>query len=467
MASAKFHELLKFIHSAIILRWIPDLSIRRLDLSEENTPFFDPEQYASLAASNHCLKIGEEYLVFSLEGRNLSSLERAFIDWSVDKTLEYSALKLDYTIREALKETLPRLLVATCLSFPDYDLSYSWKHLQGRFGYFGPTAAMYKTEKREVFSRDELSLGNTIYDLLRSVEDLSDSTNEGSSFCSTLCFVNGDEKMHGPAWADLAELQFIKSLSSNKTVFMVNRKGRLIDYLDIGLENLEDEFRGALGNSADTASGQDDDCILNYIFNFQINNPDKDIFFVSARDDGDIFIYKNRTVLFFRRSKVWHFLNYKAIADIVRTYTGDVGKRHGDAVNLTIIDMLLEHSGCCLGLIPRKAWFKNFEDIIGTGKVDEFLSGTPSISRCFWSNSRNVRKRLLSIDGAVLLAAEDGQIYNVGAIIPNAGASSQGARTTATKSIARLGGIAIKISDDGYCEIYEPGKARPSFVIGK
>lgn len=479
MLPENFPELLEFTYKAVIRKWIPDLAYHTVSPpeagKESDAVYFDEERSAGLKAHSHCLQIDGSYLVFTLEGRSLSSIERAFIDWCLDKTLEYSRLGLDYTLREAIKDILPRLLVATCLSFPDYDLSYSWKHLHGNFSYFGPTAAMFGLSGRELFSREELELGDTIYDLLRSMEDLSDSTNEGERFNSTVCFINGmgggedgdEDELHGPDWQQMACEQFIKSLSGSNTVFVVNRKGRLIDYVDIALENLDEEFSGALGSAANISSGADDDAIFNYIFNFQINNPDKDIFFVSSKDNGDIFVYKNRTVMFFRRGKVWHFLNYKAIADIVRMYTGPAGKKYGDAINLTIIDMLLDHSGCCLGLVPLDVWLENFDEVIAIGKVDEFLSGNPAIRRCFWANSRTVRKRLLSIDGAVLLAAESGEIYNVGAIIPNSGASSQGARTTATRTIARMGGIAIKISDDGYCEIYEPGRELPSFVIGK
>ena len=477
MLPEAFHELLEFTYKAVIRKWIPDLAYRTVSPEAGGGVYFDAARFSELKAHSHCLQIDDAYLVFTLEGRSLSSIERAFIDWCLDKTLEYSRLGLDYTLREAIKDILPRLLVATCLSFPDYDLSYSWKHLHGNFAYFGPTAAMFGLESgsgRELFSKEEMELGDTIYDLLRSMEDLSDSTNEGSRFNSTVCFVNSGggedaaaEEMRGPPWQQMAHEQFIKSLSGSNTVFVVNRKARLVDYVDIALENLEEEFSGALGSAANVSSGADDDAIFNYIFNFQINNPDQDIFFVSSKDNGDIFVYKNRTVMFFRRGKVWHFLNYKAIADIVRMYTGPAGKKYGDAINLTIIDMLLDHSGCCLGLVPLDVWMESFDEVIATGKVDEFLSGNQSIRRCFWANSRTVRKKLLSIDGAVLLAAESGEIYNVGAIIPNSGASSQGARTTATRTIARMGGIAIKISDDGYCEIYEPGRELPSFVIGK
>lgn len=469
MPQDDFYDLFGFVHTSIVLKWIPDLRYKRILPEGDDRIFFEDHGGwdTNFKAKNHCLDIQGAYLVFSLGNRSLSSIERAFIDWSVAKSLEYSHMPLDYTLRKALQETLPRLLVAICLSFPDYDLSYSWKHLSGKLAYFGPTAELYGLCVREKFAEEELRLVNIIYDVLSIVENLSDSTNEGTKFPCTLAFINGDSDLHGPGLAEIAGEQFIKSLSSKKTVFVVNREGKLVDYIDIGLENLEDDFVGALGSSVDFASGQDDDCILNYIFNFQINHPEKDIFFISTKEDGDLFIYKNRTVLFFRRNKTWHFLNYKAISDIVRTYTDKVSRYSGDAINLTIIDMLLEHSGCCIGLISRESWLQNFDEIIGTGRVDEFISGSPSISRCFWANTRTVRKRMLSIDGAVLIAAENGEIYNVGAIIPNAGASGQGARTTATQAIAAMGGIGIKISDDGYCEIYEPGETAPSFVIGK
>jgi DNA integrity scanning protein DisA with diadenylate cyclase activity len=75
------------------------------------------------------------------------------------------------------------------------------------------------------------------------------------------------------------------------------------------------------------------------------------------------------------------------------------------------------------------------------------------ISNVNFSNlDRKLRTELVSMDGACILDLA-GNICAAGAIIKNDSGSSEGGRGAAAKKLSEFG-IAIKISTDGYIEIY-------------
>lgn len=65
---------------------------------------------------------------------------------------------------------------------------------------------------------------------------------------------------------------------------------------------------------------------------------------------------------------------------------------------------------------------------------------------------RKLRTELISMDGACILS-QDGRICSVGAIIQNDSGSSGGGRSAAAKKLSNFG-LAIKISTDGYIELF-------------
>ena len=65
---------------------------------------------------------------------------------------------------------------------------------------------------------------------------------------------------------------------------------------------------------------------------------------------------------------------------------------------------------------------------------------------------RKLRSELIALDGACIVGT-DGKISTCGAIIQNDSGSSTGGRSSAAKKLSRYG-VAIKISTDGYIEVY-------------
>ena len=70
----------------------------------------------------------------------------------------------------------------------------------------------------------------------------------------------------------------------------------------------------------------------------------------------------------------------------------------------------------------------------------------------FTKISRKLRSELVSLDGACIIGLK-GDVYSFGAIIQNDSGSSGGGRGAAAKKLSAYG-MAIKISTDGYIEVY-------------
>lgn len=78
--------------------------------------------------------------------------------------------------------------------------------------------------------------------------------------------------------------------------------------------------------------------------------------------------------------------------------------------------------------------------------------------RSFTDLDRKLRTEIISMDGACILNAV-GKVCAVGAIIRNDSGSSGGGRSAAAKKLSVYDGFAVKISTDGYIELfvnYEP-----------
>ena len=66
---------------------------------------------------------------------------------------------------------------------------------------------------------------------------------------------------------------------------------------------------------------------------------------------------------------------------------------------------------------------------------------------------RKLRCELAGLDGATIID-KDGNVIAIGAIIQNEAGSSGGGRGAAAKKLSSFGGFSIKISTDGYIEVY-------------
>ena len=78
--------------------------------------------------------------------------------------------------------------------------------------------------------------------------------------------------------------------------------------------------------------------------------------------------------------------------------------------------------------------------------------------KVFQKLDRKLRGELIAMDGACILN-HAGEVYSFGAIIQNDSGSTGGGRGAAAKKLSTYG-MAVKISTDGYIELYVDGEER-------
>lgn len=462
IAMQNFLKLFDIIFYGTLRRWIPGLKYKICRSDDERRVLFqDPANYDDrLRCEHHCLKINNLWLDFHRD-REILGVERAFIEWSLEKALEYAPCSDNEFLKRAIADKLPKFMIATYLLFDYFNLNSPWKQFSGKIEYFGCTETHYELTRRDLFNDTEIHKIDDVIGIMDSVEKFSASTNEGTRFSFSLMVAANTETADSILWKELVEKQYVKSLAHSAMLFIVNEKGEFIDYKRPVISESRDFFANIFPMPPTVP---EDMANVAHIRGECLRHPENNFFMFSAKKNGDIFLYKNVSFNFFQRNGEWHYFNRNTIASILAKtrpfYTerqGDGKGRRIDALDeaiKTIVIILIEQMGCCLGIIPETVWREEFEGKIITGDADKFVVACPSIDNVFWKNDVSIRQKLLGIDGAVLVGQESGKIYGVGTIIPNQGAASQGARTTAAIAIAKMGGLAIKISDDGYCAIY-------------
>lgn len=207
---------------------------------------------------------------------------------------------------------------------------------------------------------------------------------------------------------------------------------------------------------------------------------------VIALTNGEILLIKNQSVYFAKRGRKWVFFDWNLVYLKLRPYfiAPDLGEgvdKHIEhvvrenikALYCTLLDVSFSHSGGCLSIVLPEN-HDNISDVV-TERIDLYAKGTslkglsaPSkekaqvltyllsypenTMRSFFAVEKQLRREILSLDGATVLSP-DGSFYCAGSIVSVPGGSSGGGRTAAAKRLAQYG-VGIKISEDGYIEAW-------------
>lgn len=202
---------------------------------------------------------------------------------------------------------------------------------------------------------------------------------------------------------------------------------------------------------------------------------------LSLNREGEILLFKDKTLLFVRRRGHWIFFTHSAyIAGLGR---GGRNAAARAALYQTALDVSFKRSGGCIGLW-RPSHRRDAACIAGPDRLDvpeggfqdagispknRFLRQIIS-GRKFQDLSRKLRQELVSIDGATVILL-DGTILTVGAILKIEGGSTGGGRTAAAMELAKKG-VGVKISNDGKITCWmdlDPRRKRsmlPTYEIG-
>lgn len=145
---------------------------------------------------------------------------------------------------------------------------------------------------------------------------------------------------------------------------------------------------------------------------------------------------------------------------------------NASAIYQAIVDVSYSRGGACIGIINQDHLPDQLHDKIRAGLLQEnvenhklrALKRMISISenkgyrqKNFFELDRALRRELLELDGAMVLSSS-GLIHVIGTIIKLDGSGSDGGgRTAAAMQLSKFG-LSIKISQDGYVQLFKNGE---------
>lgn len=224
-------------------------------------------------------------------------------------------------------------------------------------------------------------------------------------------------------------------------------------------------------------------------------------------NNGDIILSKNQEIRFVKRNLKWLNLSYEAFSNALEKFTKENKIENSliEDIYASTLDVSFSHTGGIISIIndislltekendgfPILHKCDNMIEKISSNELfqyfkkqnEEYISSSNKhltvndndikkrvLKRTVLDNfiqektferlDRKLRCELISLDGACILTTK-GEICSFGAIIKNDSGSSGGGRGAASKKLSRFG-MAIKISTDGYIELYIKGSLKYS-----
>ena len=206
--------------------------------------------------------------------------------------------------------------------------------------------------------------------------------------------------------------------------------------------------------------------------------------------NGDLIVAKDRQIAFIKRNGHWINFKYNTFKNVL--YSLKLDNALLTSIFSTALDVSLAHNGGIIAIV---------DDINSNSKLDQIISPVDNLNNNFSNESlyikelneidgkiskedylvreKDIKKKimkrqmikyliedknfinidkklkceLIGLDGACIIN-KNGKILSFGAIIQNDPGSSGGGRGAAAKKLSNYGGFAIKISTDGYIEVY-------------
>ena len=175
---------------------------------------------------------------------------------------------------------------------------------------------------------------------------------------------------------------------------------------------------------------------------------------------GDILLIEHGKLLYVKKDRQW--IRYSDTWERRLSATLHIkDERLRRAIYQTCIDVSFAKTGCVLAIIKPGRF--DLSEIIesgvrqsGTYQNKERFFTTVHGGKRFQELPRLVRKELAGIDGSFIINTS-GDILSAGAIVKIDGGSPGGGRTAAAIKMSQYG-AGIKVSEDGYIELYRDGK---------
>lgn len=363
-----------------------------------------------------------------------------------EQSKEYFVLQRDQPFYLAEKELVERVLS----KFKDYNV------LTSRF-YQIVARASVEHCIAEYISKDH---ADTIYKIIQMYNQWSTQTYEGSRISHSIGIYLDKEGESGSNLIDFKNEDFIKTLGANAyTLLTVDAKGFILGLETVALP------KGGMETVNNTFAPI---CMIGQAL--WGDSPEKAIVHLTA--NGEILLFKDSIVVFAKRRAHWcSFPHSLLMNETIMNNLSPNEKQVQKAVYLTALDAAFEYNGACIGIFQNEE--KKVEALHRVR--GEYLFSSPKANSAtkllttlvagkkFYEIPRRIRMELCAIDGAVLLDSQ-GEVLTVGAILKTKGNAANGGGRTAAAQVLAKSGTGIKISHDGYIEIYKGAKPSLAFL---
>lgn len=330
---------------------------------------------------------------------------------------------------------------------------------------------------KAITEKDGKIINNTLLKLIELLENWSMKTYEGKRMPFGFIVDLVENSQSTTNYLDFLAEEFSATLPDGITsVVILDKFGNIIKYSSLVEDNkfLEYEIKNCLPYRFAQIISE----------NIKENSKRIGVFLLTG---GDIMIARNCTVELIKINGQWANFSYTSFINSMSRYsnTKNIDERLLKNVFATALDVSLSHSGGIIAIVNNggKILDKNYCSILSdcdnlsnnlsNNEIEEILklNGEKELSIKKRIQKRNVMMSLLNgntdfsqidrklrcelagLDGATIIE-KSGRVICFGAIIQNDKGSSGGGRGAAAKKLSDYGGLAIKISTDGYIEVY-------------
>lgn len=308
------------------------------------------------------------------------------------------------------------------------------------------------------------------FQYLKRIEDIIWYTYEGNNITKIFAFVDYENHDKGIDILNFLNSKYVLPLAKEKysAILIDKRTFKVKEFAGHGKSSILD--LDSYSMPLDFVSVINE---INTVHNNETNN--SKIYFI-INEYREILIVKYKRIFATIKGNNCQFFNYfKLKTTLYKTL-----KSNCDVVLInSLIDVSYAKTGGILCILDDNiSQIKKIDDVIqeidrfdhmvnfdsySSEKIDKrrcLLQMLEKYKECntfnFYRMDRNLRKDLLSLDGALIIK-KDGTLVAVGAIIKKVSLSSGGGRSSATKELSKYG-LAFKISADGEIDVYRKSK---------
>jgi len=179
--------------------------------------------------------------------------------------------------------------------------------------------------------------------------------------------------------------------------------------------------------------------------------------------NGEILVFQDKQLVYAKRRSYWRaFPSTSTIHNLFSASNSIYEENSKMAIYLTSLDLAFSGSGGCLGMLQNDTADADARNLSNGNMLFSSTSPTNTIrlirtlvdSARFPEIPRRVRLWLCSLDGATLMDSH-GALLTAGAILRITGNPFQGGGRTAAAQTLGGYGLGIKVSADGFVEIYQ------------